>query len=563
MYEGHDQAIHDILAQRGLVAMDALRLAWAEHRASGTPLAQLLLDGGLLAKPALLQAVADYTGCEYVADLPLTLPGEAIGQVAAGAARRYGVAPLSADEDAVTVVTADPFALNLAAELAFVLDREVRVHVADPAGVQRLIRQHYGEGDGSPETGGADWPAPGPDPDPGALTDSDIEQLAAQTPVIRFVNAVLGGAVRDRASDVHFEPFEKDFRIRYRVDGALRELAPAPRHFALPVISRLKVLGNLNIAERRTPQDGRIKLALDGRSVDLRISTLPTQFGESVVLRVLDQSAVRLAVRELGLPDAIRAGVEAAIRRPNGVFVVTGPTGAGKTTTLYACLQALNAIDAKLLTVEDPVEYEIDGVMQVPVNLAAGLTFGRALRTFLRQDPDVVMVGEIRDLETAQIAIQAALTGHLVLTTLHTNDAPSTVTRLIDLGIEPFLLGSTLEAVLAQRLLRRLCPSCRRPGPPDAAMLRQLGVDATVVGGRTIYQPAGCPACGHTGYMGRLGLFEFLPMTETLRDLIVRGASLAELRGTAVEQGMVSLRAAGVSALLDGETSVEEVLKYT
>jgi type IV pilus assembly protein PilB len=281
------------------------------------------------------------------------------------------------------------------------------------------------------------------------------------------------------------------------------------------------------------------------------------------VLRVLDQSSVRLGLGDLGLPPEIRAGVEATIRRPNGVFVVTGPTGAGKTTTLYACLQALNSIDSKLLTVEDPVEYEIDGAMQVPVNLAAGLTFGRALRTFLRQDPDVVMVGEIRDLEAAGIAIQASLTGHLVLTTLHTNDAPSAVTRLLDLGIEPFLLGSTLEAVLAQRLLRRLCQACRNAYEPDGHLLKQLGMEPSTGAGRRFHRAVGCPDCQHTGYKGRVGIFEFLPMSESLRELIVQGASLADLRRHAVDQGMVTLREAGLAAITSGATSAEEVLKYT
>ncbi len=336
-----------------------------------------------------------------------------------------------------------------------------------------------------------------------------------------------------------------------------------PKNLALPVLSRLKVLANLNIAERRLPQDGRIRLNLGGRAVDLRVSTLPTQFGESVVLRVLDQSSVRLELHQLGLPAAIQSGVGEVIRRPNGIFLVTGPTGSGKTTTLYSCLKALNTVDTKLLAVEDPVEYEIDGIMQVPVNLGAGLTFARALRAFLRQDPDIVMVGEIRDLETAQIAIQASLTGHLVLSTLHTNDAASAVTRLVDMGIEPFLLGSTLEAVLAQRLVRRVCASCRAPFEPGEVLLRQLGADPAAVRGRPFYSGAGCPACHHTGYKGRLGLFEFLPMTDALRELVVRGVSLVEFRTKAVEQGMIPLRQAGLAAILAGETTVEEVVKYT
>jgi type IV pilus assembly protein PilB len=331
----------------------------------------------------------------------------------------------------------------------------------------------------------------------------------------------------------------------------------------LPIISRLKVLANLNIAERRLPQDGRIKLTVAGRAVDLRVSTLPTQFGESVVLRVLDQTAVQLALDQIGLPPAILAGVQEIIRRPNGIFVVTGPTGSGKTTTLYSCLKLLNTIDAKLLTVEDPVEYEIDGVMQVPVNLAAGLTFAGALRTFLRQDPDIVMIGEIRDLETAQIGIQAALTGHLVLSTLHTNDAASAITRLVELGIEPFLLASTVEAVLAQRLLRRICPACRTVRDPDPALLRHLGMDPATHAGRLFYRGAGCVACNLLGYKGRVGIFEFLRVSDALRDLIVSGASLIDLRQRALAEGLTPLREAGIAAVLAGETTIEEVIKYT
>jgi type IV pilus assembly protein PilB len=400
-------------------------------------------------------------------------------------------------------------------------------------------------------------------PAEGTLTETDIEQLAGLTPIIRFVNVVLAQAIRDRASDIHFEPFEREFRIRYRLDGALREMPPPPQSLAFPIISRLKVLANLNIAERRLPQDGRIRLTLAGRAVDLRISTLPTQFGESIVLRVLDQSAVRLDLGQLGLPAEIRRGLEEIIRRPNGILLVTGPTGSGKTTTLYSCLEVLNTTDAKLLTVEDPVEYEVDGVMQVPVNLAAGLTFARALRTFLRQDPDIVMVGEIRDLETAQIAIQASLTGHLVLTTLHTNDAPSAITRLVDMGIEPFRLASTVEAVLAQRLLRRICPFCRTAYTPTEPLLRQLGVVASALNGKNFYRGTGCSSCNLIGYQGRVGIFEFLRMSDPLRELIGQGASLIDLRQKALVGGMTSLRSAGLAALLAGDTTVEEVLKYT
>ncbi len=563
MFEGHDQAIFDLLAGRRLVEPVPLQAAFDAHRASGKPLARQLLDLGLLEKSALLHAVADHLGCGCADELPATLSGDALALVGGTVARGYGVAPITADGLSVSVAAVDPFNPHLVNDLTFALGRDVQVSVADPACVQRLIRQHYGGAEISPDAALDDLRAAVDDAGEEVLTEADIEQLAGQPPIVRFVNLVLAQAIRDKASDIHFEPFERDFKIRYRIDGVLHEMAPPPKNLALPVLSRLKVLANLNIAERRLPQDGRIRLNLGGRAVDLRVSTLPTQFGESVVLRVLDQSSVRLELHQLGLPAAIQSGVGEVIRRPNGIFLVTGPTGSGKTTTLYSCLKALNTVDIKLLAVEDPVEYEIDGIMQVPVNLGAGLTFARALRAFLRQDPDIVMVGEIRDLETAQIAIQASLTGHLVLSTLHTNDAASAVTRLVDMGIEPFLLGSTLEAVLAQRLVRRVCASCRAPFEPGEVLLRQLGADPAAVRGRPFYSGAGCPSCHHTGYKGRLGLFEFLPMTDALRELVVRGVSLVEFRTKAVEQGMIPLRQAGLAAILAGETTVEEVVKYT
>jgi len=563
MFEGHDQAIFDLLAERGLVDPASLQAALAAHRAHGKPLARLLLELGLLEKSDLLRAVADHTGCDYAGELPATLPGDTLALLGGDLARTYGVAPIASDGFSVSVVAVDPFNANLVTDLNFALERDVRVSVADPDLVHRLIRQHYGEPEDSVDEALTDLQASPDISGNDVMTDADIEQLAGQTPIIFFVNRVLAQAIRDQASDIHFEPFEHDFKIRCRIDGALHEMPPPSKHLARPIISRLKVLANLNIAECRLPQDGRIKLNLGGRAVDLRVSTLPTQYGESVVLRVLDQSSLRLEVRQLGLPPAIQTGMEEVIRRPNGIFIVTGPTGSGKTTTLYSCLKTLNTVGDKLLTVEDPVEYEIEGIMQVPVNLGAGLTFARALRTFLRQDPDIVMVGEIRDLETAQIAIQASLTGHLVLTTLHTNDAPSAVTRLVDMGIEPFLLGSTLEAVLAQRLVRRVCASCRAPYDPGEALLGQLGVDPQAVNGRPFFAGAGCPACHHTGYVGRLGIFEFLGMTDALRELVVRGVSLVELRQKAMEQGMTTLRDAGLQAILSGDTTVEEVVKYT
>jgi type IV pilus assembly protein PilB len=377
------------------------------------------------------------------------------------------------------------------------------------------------------------------------------------------VNLVLFQAVQDRASDIHFEPFEDEFKIRYRVDGALYEMAPPPKHLALPVISRLKVMANLNLSERRLPQDGRINFNMGDRQIDLRVSTLPTQFGESVVLRVLDRAAISLDIEKLGLPKYIFDYTAQAIEQPNGIFVVTGPTGSGKTTTLYSCLRKVNSIELKLLTAEDPVEYDIEGIMQVAVNDNVGLTFGKALRSFLRQDPDVIMVGEMRDLETSQIAIQASLTGHLVLSTLHTNDAPGAVTRLIDMGVEQFLIAATVEAVVAQRLVRQVCTDCRETYEPGEEILLELGEDAARVRGRKLAYGRGCGRCHQTGYRGRTGLFEILIVDEEIRRGISARTSSLEIRAAARAAGMKTLREAGIEALLEGKTTVEEVLRET
>jgi type IV pilus assembly protein PilB len=397
----------------------------------------------------------------------------------------------------------------------------------------------------------------------GQVEEAVLAEEANKAPIVRFVNLVLFQAVQDRASDIHFEPFEDEFKIRYRVDGALYEMAPPPRHLALPVISRIKVMSNLNIAERRLPQDGRIQLNIAGRPVDLRVSTLPTQYGESVVLRVLDRSVVNLDLESLGMPKDVLERLAELIKLPNGIIIVTGPTGSGKTTTLYSCLKRINTVDLKLLTAEDPVEYDLEGIMQVPVNEAIGMTFGRALRSFLRQDPDVIMVGEMRDLETAQISIQASLTGHLVLTTLHTNDAPGAVTRMIDMGVEPFLITSTLEAILAQRLIRTVCKKCRVAYEPTDAVLSSAGLARTDIGGRPFYYGKGCAECNETGYRGRKGLYELLPVTEPIRELVNLRAPSGVIRAKALELGMRTLREDGIRNILDGVTTVEEVLKYT
>ncbi|MGZ8920433.1 MAG: GspE/PulE family protein, partial [Limisphaerales bacterium] len=391
----------------------------------------------------------------------------------------------------------------------------------------------------------------------------DVTKLADATPIVKFVNLVLFQAVNDRASDIHFEPFEDEYKIRYRVDGALYEMAPPPKHLSGPIASRLKIMANLNISERRLPQDGRISLNLGGRQIDFRMSTLPTQFGESVVLRILDRSAVNLDLEALGLPKHVYDYTADAIQQPNGIFVVTGPTGSGKTTTLYSCLRKINTIDSKLLTAEDPVEFDIEGIMQVHINEGMGMTFMKALRSFLRQDPDVIMLGEMRDLETSQIAIQASLTGHLVLSTLHTNDAPGAVTRLVDMGVEPFLISSSLMAVLAQRLVRTVCKNCRTPFEPTENQLSLLNLSPHDIGDKVFYYGRGCPTCNDTGYKGRKGIFELLSVTDPIRELINERAPTVVLRQKAVEEGMITLREDGLRGIFEGATSIEEVLKYT
>jgi type IV pilus assembly protein PilB len=564
MFASHSPAIYDFLKEQRLVPPDQLDELNEEHKATGKSLADVVVDLGLIEKSELLRRIADHLGYDFVPELPAQFPGEAIAALTGKLARDYGVMPLQAEGQNIDLLVTDPFNTQAVDDLTFALNRNVRLFFADPDKVEVQIKQHYGEDEESIDDLLQEIST---DNLAGAagreLSERDIESMAEQTPIIKFVNLVVGQAIRDKASDIHFEPFEHEFKIRYRIDGALYEMAPPPKQLALPIISRVKVLASLNIAERRIPQDGRIKITIGGRTVDLRVSTLPTQFGESVVLRVLDQSAVQLDITQLGMPEDVFNGIQEIVRRPNGIFIVTGPTGSGKTTTLYSGLRIINTVDLKLLTAEDPVEYEIEGVMQVPVNPLVGLTFAAALRSFLRQDPDVIMVGEIRDLETAQISIQASLTGHLVLSTLHTNDAAGAITRLIDMGVEPFLIASTLEAVLAQRLVRRVCVHCKTSYVPPAELLAQIGVGRESIGSRQFFFGRGCPSCNQSGFRGRLGIYEWLRMSEAVRDLVTQKESTLMIRQKAIEQGMRTLRDDGLRAIFDGHTAIEEVIKYT
>jgi type IV pilus assembly protein PilB len=557
-----------ILQEGGLIDDMQLDEVVQEHQRSGAPVVQILQNMGYLDLGTILQIMADHLHTEVVEIRDQDLTPEIIGTVPVTAARMHQCIPVAMYGNTVQVALSDPLNPATVDELAYVTGREVQVVVADPAAIEKAINKHYGE---DTESVGDLLKKLGADADIAKEVEEvssgrgvmDIENLANEAPIIKFVNLVLYQAVMDRASDIHFEPFEDEFKIRYRVDGALYEMTPPPRHLALPVTSRIKVMANLDIAERRLPQDGRISLSMAGRQIDMRVSTLPTQFGESVVLRVLDRSAVNMELAHLGLPDFVQKYMAETIQQPNGIVIVTGPTGCGKTTTLYSCLRELNSIESKLLTAEDPVEYDVEGIMQVAINEGLGMTFGKALRSFLRQDPDIIMVGEMRDLETSQIAIQASLTGHLVLTTLHTNDAPGAVTRLVDMGVEPFLISSTLLCVLAQRLVRTICKKCRTPFEPTENQLSLLNLSLHDVGEKVFYYGRGCPNCNDTGYKGRKGIFELLPVSEQIRELINQRAPTVVMRQKAVELGMVTLREDGLRGIFDGETTIEEVLKYT
>ncbi len=541
----------------------------AEIKRSGTSVFQLLQDFGIMDADAILQAMANHLGAEVMSLKGVEIPKEALAAVPANTAKMYRALPVALDGQTLQVAFEDPLDPAKIDELGFVAKKDVQLVLANPAEISAGIDRYYGEESSEDvakllaELGGDDKITE--EATAAAETDDEdlVANLANEAPIVRFVNLVLLQAVKDRASDIHFEPFEHEFRIRYRVDGALYEMSPPPKHLALPVVSRIKVMANLNISERRLPQDGRINYKLGKREIDLRVSTLPTQFGESVVLRVLDRSAVNLELESLGFPKYVYDFVSEVIQRPNGIFVVTGPTGCGKTTTLYSCLRRVNAIDTKLLTAEDPVEFDIEGIMQVAINDAQGMTFGKALRSFLRQDPDIIMVGEMRDLETAQIAIQASLTGHLVLSTLHTNDAPGAVTRLVDMGTEPFLVSSTLMAVLAQRLVRTICKNCRTPFEPTEQQLAMLNLSPHDLGDKVFYYGRGCSNCNDTGYKGRKGIYELLVCGDTIRAMITERAPTVVLRQKAVELGMVTLREDGLRSIFDGDTTIEEVVKYT
>lgn len=553
--------IIELFQSRGLIDKALAQDILEEIGHSGKEIAEILADFQIIQnRDDIWPVIASELGTSLVDLRDWTPPDALLALVPAGTARLHGALPVNFDETGLYVALVDPLNPQTPEDLRFALGREINVVVAPDYLVESKINECYG-GEGKAmedilsqlEIGAG-----------GNNVDiADLESEANSAPIIRYVDLVLYQAIKEKASDIHFEPFENDFKIRYRVDGALYEMAPPPVHLALPILSRIKVMSNMNIAERRIPQDGRIVKQVGDKQVDMRVSSLPTHHGESIVLRVLDRSSVNLSLENLGLTDYIYNYITETIEKPNGIFIVTGPTGAGKTTTLYAALRRINTIDSKLLTAEDPVEYDIDGIIQIPINEAIGLDFPRVLRAFLRQDPDRIMIGEMRDKETATIGIQAALTGHLVLSTLHTNDAPGAVTRLVDMGCEPFLVSASLEGILAQRLVRTICKVCKTPYEPNEAILSQLGISAHELGDKQFFTGGGCDACGQTGYRGRHGLYELLNITDPIRELITARAPSVVIKQKAVELGMNTLREDGLRSIYLGGTTIEEVLKYT
>jgi type IV pilus assembly protein PilB len=540
-----------------------------QKRDGKVKLGQILIELGLIKEHQLRIALAAQRGMDYVDIAKIEIPAEVIEHIPAQMARTYRTIPLEFDRDKneLTVAIDSPDNFRATDDLSTLLGMGVNAKVSDSAALEDAINKYYPHEDESiKELIGeieGDTMLTGYQNRDASIDLEELKELSESNPIKKLLNLVLLQAIRDKASDLHFEPFENEYKMRYRIDGILYEMIPPPKHVAVALSSRIKVMAELDIAERRLPQDGRIPLVVHGNPVDLRVSVLPTMFGESVVLRILDRTQVDLKLDSLGLFQRDLKIIDQLINKPNGIILVTGPTGCGKTTTLYSALKSLNTIDRKLITTENPVEYDIDGLIQVQIQPDIGLTFAKCLRSILRQDPDIVMVGEIRDLETAQIAIQASLTGHLVFTTVHTNDAPSTIARLIDLGLETFLVTATLEGIIAQRLVRRICLNCKSEYEPTEDILMEVGLTLSDTAGKKFYYGKGCDRCNSTGYKGRIGIYEIMTFNDELRDLIINHASTNVLRDAAVKNGMKILRESGLELVYNGITTIEEVARET
>lgn len=557
-----------VLTKMGKVTREQVHEALAIQKTRKAPIGQLLVELGYITQRDVQEALAGQAGMGFVDLDEIEIEDAAIQAIPAETAQAYQVVPFEHEPGSKRLKVALKSADNFRAvdDLRLLMGFKVEAFVADPEKVDALIKKHYSKiesvtdlvSDIASDEKFASLEGRGDSIDLDAVMDA-----AEDNKVIKLLNLVLLQAIRDKASDIHFEPFEDEFKMRYRIDGVLYEMVPPPRYLASAIVSRIKVMANLDIAERRLPQDGRIELVLGGNPIDLRVSVLPTMHGESVVMRVLDRSNVELSIDRVGLGERDLKTVEALMHKPNGIVIVTGPTGSGKTTTLYAALSSLNSVETKILTAEDPVEYDIDGLCQCQINPDVGLTYAKCLRSFLRQDPDIILVGEIRDLETAEIAVQASLTGHLVFSTLHTNDAPSSIVRLLDLGLEAFLLTATIEGIIAQRLVRTICSKCKEAYEPTEQQLMELGLTLDDVAGRQLYRGRGCDNCHGSGYKGRMGIFEILVLDDDLRDMIMKETSMAVVRAEARKRGMRTLRECGLEAIYNGQTTIDEVVRET
>ncbi|MBI3865194.1 MAG: Flp pilus assembly complex ATPase component TadA [Planctomycetia bacterium] len=556
-----------ILVDLGYINEDQLWDVLEEQKKSpGEVIGRVAVRMGLVTDVQVSEALAEQWGMQVVSLKDTTITPKVLELVPETMASIYKIMPVSLKNNVLTVAMADPQNIAALDDLRNFLGYDVRGAVSNPADIQEAIERYYADKQESIE-----------DVISGLEDDEDwvdrtgnvgydlasLEEMADAAPIRKLLNMVLLLAIKDQASDIHFEPFEDEFKIRVKADGVLYEMVPPPRHLANAIITRIKVMSNLDIAERRLPQDGRIELNVGGNSVDLRVSVLPTLFGESVVMRVLDRTVVQLDLNKIGFDPGTLSRFRTVIRKPNGIVLVTGPTGSGKTTTLYSVLNELNEISSKIITTEDPVEYEIYGLLQIPVNPDIDVTFANVLRAILRHDPDIVLVGEIRDYETAEIAVQSALTGHLVFSTLHTNDAPTAITRLRDMGIPPFLITATVESILAQRLVRKICVECRTQFEPSDELLMELQLPLAQARKYKFYYGRGCQRCNNTGYKGRTGIYELLEINDDVRDLITSDASVDDIRNLARSQGMTSLRESGLKLIFDGITTIDEVVRET
>ena len=571
------EQLGEALIKKRLITKEQLAEALKKQKKEGSFLGQALVELGYVGEGEVLSALGKQRaffqqeglkeerkkGATPIEIGEIEINPEVIASISPSIARIYTIMPMNIARNILTIATVNPDDIRFLDDLRFMLNVEIEAVYSTEDKIKRAIERYYGREEESVEsifkqieqqkgTGGEAS-------DSEEVDVEDLRQIAGEAPTIRLLNLILSRAIKERASDIHFEPFEDRFKVRYRIDGALYDAPPPPKHLGIGISSRIKVVAGMDIAERRIPQDGRIKLRVEGREIDLRVSTLPTVFGESIVMRVLDRSMIMLSLNQLGiLPENFKV-LEQLIQKPNGIILCTGPTGCGKTTTLYSAIASLDSASTKIITTEDPVEYDIPGIVQVHVREAIGLTFARILRSILRQDPDTVLIGEIRDIETAQIAVQASLTGHLVFSTLHTNDAAATITRLLDMGIEPFLITSTLEAVIAQRLVRTICQNCKEPYQPDKEELRCVGLTAEEGRRRTFYRGKGCSFCSEIGYKGRTGIFEFLVPDDNIRILIMKKVSAGDIREAAAREGMRTIREDGLEKIYQGITTISEV----